>query len=233
MKILQLIKDILSPKKCYSCDLEGSFLCKKCFEKQDNFTDFCYVCKKKSKKFQVHEECSENIFYDNLIVLTHYKNKLIKKLIIDFKFYNKKDIWVDFAQIMANKLLKQNLWILNNKNILITNAPMWFFRKLSKWYNQSEILASEVSKILWIKHEKNIFKKVKSTRQQSLLSKEKRQKNLQNAFKINKKHIDKLDNKTIILLDDVISTWTTINELSKLLKTNWTTKIIWLCIASD
>ena len=93
MNFLKLIKNILSPKKCYSCNIEWHFLCKKCFDKLDNYWEFCYICKNKSKKFEIHKDCSMWIYYDNLIVLTHYKNKLIKKLIIDFKFYNKKCIW--------------------------------------------------------------------------------------------------------------------------------------------
>lgn len=233
MKIFKIIKDILSPKKCYSCNKEWHFLCKKCFEKLDNYNDFCYVCKKKSKKFEVHKLCKKEIYYDNLIVLTHYKNNLIKKLIINFKFYWKKDIAEDFAILMANKLLKTNLGILNNKDVLIISSPMSFFRKLKKWYNQSELLAKEISNILWIEYNSKIIKKIKKTKQQASLSRENRLKNIKNAFKINKKYIDNIDKKTIILIDDVVSTWSTINEISKLLKKYRASKVIWLCIASD
>jgi len=34
-------------------------------------------------------------------------------------------------------------------------------------------------------------------------------------------------------MDDVISTWTTLNEISKLLKNNWVKYVIWLIVASD
>jgi predicted amidophosphoribosyltransferase len=34
------------------------------------------------------------------------------------------------------------------------------------------------------------------------------------------------------LVDDVISTWTTVNEISKILKQNWAKKVITLTIAS-
>jgi predicted amidophosphoribosyltransferase len=52
-----------------------------------------------------------------------------------------------------------------------------------------------------------LIKRIRHTRQQSKLSREKRLINLKNAFKINKKQLDNIDkNKTIILVDDVIST---------------------------
>lgn len=233
MNILKYIKDILAPKKCYSCNKEWYFLCKKCFNQLDNYSEFCYVCKKNSEKFQVHNCCIDKIYYDNLIVLTHYRNKIIKKLIIDFKFYWKKDIAEDLALLMSKKLLKLNLKILNNKDVLVLNIPMTFFRKLKKWYNQSELLAKEVSNNLWLNHNKNFLKKIKNTKQQSQLQKEFRLNNLKNSFKINDKYLNKLNNKTIILIDDVVSTGSTINEISKILKENWALKIIWLCIASD
>jgi predicted amidophosphoribosyltransferase len=62
----------------------------------EHFSDICYVCKKKSENFIVHNKCKNNIYYDNLIILTHYKNNHISKLIKDLKFYNKKDILEDF-----------------------------------------------------------------------------------------------------------------------------------------
>jgi predicted amidophosphoribosyltransferase len=44
--------------------------------------------------------------------------------------------------------------------------------------------------------------------------------NLIDSFKINKKQVDNIDNKTVIIIDDVISTGSTINEVSKILKEN-------------
>ena len=47
-----------------------------------------------------------------------------------------------------------------------------------------------------------------------------------------KSGVDKVDKKIIILVDDVISTWTTLNEISKVLKQHNAQKIICLTIAS-
>ncbi len=233
MKIFNILKDILAPKKCRSCNSEWHFLCYNCYSQLNKYTSFCYVCKKFSEKFAVHKKCKTWIFYDNILILTHYSNPIIKKLVIDLKFYWKKEIVSDFAVYMTSLLLKNKFNIINNKNIIITNIPSTFLRNLKKWYNQSDLLAKEIWQIIGLNYKKNIVKKVKNTGQQSLLSKEKRIQNLKNAFKINKKYRDKLDKKIIILVDDVISTWTTINEVSRVLKQNWAKKVIWLVIASD
>jgi len=123
--------------------------------------------------------------------------------------------------------------LINNDNVLLTSVSSTFVRRLKRWYNQSELLAKEISKITNIKYQTSLVKKIYDTWQQALLSKEKRLINLQKSFKINKKYVDKIDKKIIIIVDDVVSTWTTINTISKILKENWVQKIIWLVIASD
>jgi predicted amidophosphoribosyltransferase len=56
---------------------------------------------------------------------------------------------------------------------------------------------------------------------------------LKDCFQINKKKVDIIDKKNIIIVDDVVSTWATLNEIAKQLKLNWANKVIWLCFASD
>jgi len=239
--IIKFFKDILAPKKCYSCKKEWFFLCEDCKKKLKNFSSICYLCKKRSLNFRVHKLCKKNFlekenkkFYmDNIIIFSHYKNFVIKKMIEDFKFYWKKDLKEDFSKVLAEKFLKEfsknnNFW-----DFIIIYPPMYFWKKIFRWYNSSEILAKEISKILKIKIEKNLVKKIKNTKEQKFLSRQERWTNLQNSFEINKNKVDKIFDKNIIIVDDIISTWATLNEISKILKKNKVKKIIWLIIASD
>jgi predicted amidophosphoribosyltransferase len=103
---------------------------------------------------------------------------------------------------------------------------------MKRWYNSSEVLCKYFSDISKVKYEKNIIKKIKNTEQQSKLSREKRLLNLKRAFQINKRKIKDIKDKNVIIIDDVISTWTTLNEASKILKENGAKFITWLIIAS-
>jgi len=256
--ILKFIKDIIAPKKCYSCNKEWHFLCEDCFskiEKHYYFDQICYVCKKYSPNFEVHEKCknplaplsggieclssldkgSWGVFYDKTIILTHYKIKVIKKLIKDFKFYYKKEISNDFSEYLTEKMIKymkEELKYYRKQDFIVIYSPMSFFRKMIRWYNHSEILARKIASNFWFKFENKLIMKKKQTRQQSKLSRQERLKNLKNAFKINKNKVDIIDKKIVILVDDVISTWTTVNEISKILKQYNAKKIIVVAIAS-
>ena len=258
MKLIKLLKDIISPKKCYSCNQEWHFLCPECFWKMRKYKTCCYVCKTHSDNFSVHKFCQRWAFFDKMMILTHYQNNVIKRLVKHSKYYSRKDILEDFAVYLSQLLIENESTCssfpskgeriqdrgltIENKNInsnfnplnyLLVPVPMYFFRKFSRWYNHSELLARNIWKITWIKVNTKLVKRVRNTRQQSKLSRENRLTNLKNAFKVNKKQVDKLDKKTkLILIDDIISTWSTINEISEVLRKAWIREIIGLCIAS-
>jgi len=245
----KFLKDILAPKKCYSCKKEWHFLCDDCFNKQNNFEWFCYVCKKKSKHFRIHKKClienkllswknfnNKKIYLDKVIVLTHYKNPVIRKLIIAFKFFGKKSIWRELWKRLA-ELVEKNIYIqwdnFDSLNYCIIPVPLYFLRKMMRWFNQSDTIAKKIWQLTKIKYFNTVVTRRKHTRQQSKLSQEKRIENLYNAFKIDKKQLDKIDNKIVFLVDDVISSGTTLNEIAKILKKNGAKKIIAVCLASD
>jgi len=69
----------------------------------------------------------------------------------------------------------------------------------------------------------NIYRK-NNTRRLYKLDKEERVKELKNAFMINNNIID-LRNKNILLVDDIFTTGSTVNEISKVLKINEVNKI--------
>lgn len=230
--MFKFLKDLIAPKKCYSCNKQWHFLCEECLSKMSNFEPICYCCKGKSDYFDIHKNCKKDVYYDKIIVLSHYKNKTISKLIKDLKFYGKKDIAEDFWNYLSELFFENEIYK-NTDNYILIFPPMSFIKKLKRWYNHSEIISKVISKNTNIKIEKWYIKKVKTTRQQSTLKRQDRVINLNNSFKIANKKIDNIDKKIFIIVDDVISTGSTINELSKILKEKWVKKVIWLIVASD
>lgn len=232
MKFINFIKNLIAPKKCYSCSKLWHFLCLDCLNKLDNHKAYCYLCKRGSYQYQIHETCKAEDFYlDKIIVLTHYKNKIIERLIKHSKYYGKKDILEDFAFYLSELLLKNCEEKLSD--YIIISRPMYRFKKLFRWYNQADILANFISKNTGIVYHKDLILKIKYTKSQSRLSRQDRLKNLQNTFSINKKYLNIIEWKKVIIVDDVISTASTLNEIAKLLKNNKTRENIALVIASD
>lgn len=228
--MFNFFKSIFAPKKCYRCLKYWNYLCDKCLEEIHFYESLCYTCKQKTHNFKIHFYCENNhIFYNWIFVLFHYKEFFIKKMIKNFKFYKKFDLWEFFWKLLWELLLNN----IEKTDILLIPTPMYWFKKLKRWYNQSEILVENISKIYSIPSEFNLIKKIKYTKPQSHLSKMQRIDNLTNCYKIDENLLKIHKNKTIIIVDDVVSTGTTINEMSKILKKNWFKNIYWLVIASD
>ena len=106
---------------------------------------------------------------------------------------------------------------------------MWLFRK--RGYNQTELIAREIAKNTKLILEKDVLVKIKNVTSQTKLTKEKRIQNVKDVFKIisNKK----IYKKNIILLDDIYTTGSTVNEASRILKLAGARKIGVLTIAKD
>jgi predicted amidophosphoribosyltransferase len=82
-----------------------------------------------------------------------------------------------------------------------------------------------------LKLENKALKKKINNKRQSELSKEKRKKNVIDAYEIT--NSEKIKNKRIVLFDDIYTTGSTVNEISRILKENGAKKILVITIAKD
>ena len=205
--------DYIFPKIDINSKKIGSFLSD--FEKKKFLVhdEICYICNKNSENFLTHKFCDINV---NQLVICFYYTENIKKYILAFKYYHRKEVIDEIAGVMKNFY---NIYFsdLKKEETILTYIPMhWFRRYFIKWYNQSELLAKNIWNKLDIKVI-NISKKVKYTKPQAKIKKrEKRLENLKWSFSF----IWKLDQniKNIVIIDDITTTGSTIKELAKEIK---------------
>lgn len=227
MSILKFLSSLFIEKKCYWCQQSGHFFCRKCRGSITIYNPYCYVCKETSIDFFVHDNCNKNTLLSQIIVLTRYRQKWIKKLLRHAKYYWKYDVYKDLIipnTDFFNKYIK-------NKNSVFIPVPMHFLRKWKRWYNQSQIIAEILWRECHIPVKNNFLKRSRHTKQQSHLSSLERTKNLSWAFALNKIIDDK--KTTIYLIDDVVSTWSTLHEIATLFHENWYKDIRAIALASD
>ncbi len=97
---------------------------------------------------------------------------------------------------------------------LISFVPLHWKRKRERQFNQSELLAKMLSKNS-NKPLQSVLKRDRNTTPQTLLSSEMRKKNLKDAFSVT--NATYIDGKTILLVDDVYTTGSTVKECSRTL----------------
>ena len=205
------------------------------------FPPVCGICLKTSRKY-ICKDCKELIDFKSLNKIDIYYDKnfkehlyifeyegIIRQRILDYKFKEKSYLHRSFAEMILNK--KENIEFIKKYEILIP-VPIHKERKNIRGYNQSELIAKDLAhEIKDIKLEKNIIIKTKNIVAQSTLNKEERENNIKDVYKI--KNAEKISNKKILLLDDIYTTGSTVNECSKILKEAGCKEIGVMTIAKD
>ena len=98
---------------------------------------------------------------------------------------------------------------------LIVPVPLFAGKLRSRGFNQAELLAREISELLNIPMASGLVERVRSTTAQKELGAFERRKNLKKAFKIRRNDVE-LD--SIIVVDDIYTTGSTIDGVAQVLK---------------
>ena len=112
---------------------------------------------------------------------------------------------------------------------LIVPVPLHWLRLYKRGFNQAAILAQWVGKLSSKPVSLNALKKIHNTVSQGNLSWEGRSKNVAHCFKVS--NSKKIKDKSILLIDDVMTTGATLNACSKILLKEGAKKVTILCVA--
>lgn len=202
--------NILFPKYCYYCKKEGSYLCKNCINSyvRINWEQRCFMCGKVCSLGFAHKECRESGYLDGLIYFTIYDSK-IKEIVKDIKYNFYFDVLSELGEIMS-----EYLKLYHFSDVVLTDVPLHKRKFRSRGFNQSQLLAKTISKRTGLKYSK-LLKRKQYTITQVGLTREERENNLREAFEMNLKSPTK-----VVVVDDVYTTGTTLNQCAKILKQN-------------
>ena len=201
---LEALLDIIYPydNKCIICGVEG-------------FLGICSKCKSEIKRVHQQEE----------IMAYGYYGGVLKKLILNLKYHKSFIAGKVLADLLCQIIIEKKLSI-----DCICYVPISKDSLKKRGFNQCSVLEKNISSILDIPVI-DCLVKVKETKEQKLLGKEERMKNILDAFEIKNK--EKLFKKNILLIDDVYTTGATINECKKNIEKCNINKIYLLTIAKS
>lgn len=204
-EILNKIFDFFLPRICPSCNQKLKYseeiICDNCFDKI-KLTPESLIAEEYHKKFTVKKYLSD--FHP---VFIFENDKEIQHIIHALKYNRHFRVGIYFGKIIGNQIKdKLDKWKID----LIIPVPLHQVKKAERGYNQSEFIAKGISIQTGIKWNKKIIRRKKYTQTQTHFTAEERQTNVKDAFNVkNKKAID---GKNILIVDDVITTGSTISE---------------------
>ncbi len=251
-----LFLNIIFPVECVNCGREDVWLCEECF-KEIIFREsqYCLDCKQKNRWGEFCSDCRDKYFLNGVWIVADYEQVLVAKLIKSYKYHFVKDISLILAKILS-KFLDKKInetkkadakkavgldWrtfniiksvpntLLNFKNTLIMPVPLSKRRLKWRGFNQAEIIAEIVAKEFDLELENTNLKRTKNTKPQAKLNEIERRSNLLNCFEWVGGN---LNGRDIILIDDVATTGSTLNECAKVLKQASASEIWGLVVAN-
>lgn len=203
--------------------------------------NICFFCKGyiENEKQHICNSCRDLIEFAHREVnldsvymeKTYYSvlyTRFIRENIHSFKFEGKSYLYKAFGDILLKTICEKDL---EGKIDAIAFVPMHRIKEAKRGYNQCELLAKYISKVLKKPLLKNNIIKAKITREQNKLGMLERRTNLKDSFKA--VDIQDFKAKEILLIDDIITTGATMEEISKLLINNGAKRIYGLAITSS
>ncbi len=212
MHLVNLLEGFIAPKHCLICNkfiedepsLRFEYLCNDCFDR-------------------IPLAPSPDIIYNQLLTSNNplYLTKITSlislkedkdyiELIHFVKYQGFKKLGFSFG-VMLGKLLQNTF---NTDYDFIVPIPIHSAKERERGFNQSDIISNGISSVLSIPVNTKLIKRKSYTQTQTLLSKEERKINVANVFSRYNKNVV-LQNKKCLLVDDVLTTGSTINFAAK------------------
>lgn len=219
--------DLLFPVTCLVCGRDGMFLCDKCLielpklEKQQ-----CLVCQTPAPFGKTHINCVSKNTIDGSIAALPYKDRQVNKIIETFKYNFVSDLALPLTKAIQTELAKQDLSDFF-RDFIVVPVPLHARRFNWRGFNQAELLATKIAENLGLQVNNKLIIRNKFTKPQVKLDASERKRNMENAFSLS----GDASGKKILLVDDVVTSGSTANELAKLLKHNHAQEV-WILTAA-
>ncbi len=230
--MLKRILELIFPEKniCFICedygkDIEGN-LCSICrenlvFIKQRS----CSIC---GRKLEVELDIENIVKCRECIKRPHYYTKSvsplsyekdIKMAIYDFKYNDRQHMYKLFGRLMVESILENDLEHVD----IVVPVPLYKDREKKRGFNQAALLAKYISDQLRLKLDTKNLKRDSQTKAQNKLDRSQRKRNISGVFGL-RNNCDFI-NKRVLLIDDIYTTGSTVDECSKLLLENGASQV--------
>ena len=220
--------DIFYPKTCVNCGYLGAYLCPDCYQKLAYLDQqLCFYCGCPSLNGLTHPGCVRHHQVDGSLSIFHY-NFLLKKIVKQFKYRLARSVLTDFMNSI--NWFEQYIFLKRlPKDTVFQPIPLHQDRFLKRGFNQARLVAEGFNLYLHFSIIDLLQRKINTEPQANIKDKKERRKNLKQAFGfIQSKNITP---KTVVLVDDVLTTGATLGAAAYILKKAGVKKIYVLTLA--
>lgn len=212
--------EIFFPQTCSACkNISSKKLCTSCISKLEFIVerDCCYSCGEPFTHIEKTGDqnyclrCLKGEFYFNKARSVVFHRGTVKELLHQFKYRDKLILVKTFCEILIDKF-PRDLSAFD----LVLPVPLHIKKLRKREFNQSSLIAKCIAKKFGCDFDPfNLFKTKENKPQFEMENLQERIRNVKGIFSVRKK--EKLKGTSVLLVDDVFTTGSTINECSKVL----------------
>jgi ComF family protein len=205
--------DVILPRTCPGCSVKllktEKILCIDCLNDLTPAPESSII-----EEFNKHF-AETKLITDLFSMFLFEKGEAIQKLLFSIKYDRRFTSAFYLGELLGEALLQfRSEWDYD----LILPVPLHKVRLIERGFNQANYIAKGISSIIGANANTDILYRKRYTETQTKKDKEERKRNVQNAFTL--KLAKEILNKNILLVDDVITTGSTINATAEVLKLN-------------
>ena len=227
---LKLILDLIFPQRCVVCDTILPFgkkeVCEPCKKKMRYISGAtCYKCGKTVKEKEEYcYDCKrkKHLFAQGVALFSY---EYIRSSLYRYKYGDRREYAAVYGKYMASRFYeKKLLW----RPDALVPVPLHRKKRKKRGYNQAELIANELGKYWDIPVVTNLVTRVKNTRPMKEIDGTERQNNLKKAFKLGKNDV-KLN--TIIIIDDIYTTGSTMDAVAEVCLNAGISKVYFITVS--
>ncbi len=221
--MISSLLDLVYPKSCHICGKYGEYLCNTCRKSFKRNLPECYICRRISPNFCTHTQCKRDYSLDRVVVAWEY-NKISSKVLKSYKYKGMQDI----GKYISEFLLR-SIETIDFRDSLFISVPISFLRRSERGFNQTELLVENVSKHYKCDFSFDLIGRKVEKGHQSLKDRKSRlAKTISDFYIKDSSLLDKYNSVTI--LDDVITTGNTLENISRIIKKRKNISVNALCL---
>jgi len=223
LSIARSLLNIIYPPRCLICDGVGAGnrdLCEACGQSLPWIKKACSQC-----ALPLPDDVNDNLtcgrclkkkpFFDDSVSVFSYEDEIVG-LTHQLKFHDNLAVSRLFGSWLADAVVMK----LDKPDCLLP-VPLYKKRLKQRGFNQSIEISRALKKAWDVPIETGLIKRIRETQSQTGLDAKQRRKNIRGAFQV----CSKINYNHVVIVDDVVTTGSTVNELARLLKRNGVSKV--------
>ncbi|HTK81976.1 MAG TPA: phosphoribosyltransferase family protein [Bacteroidota bacterium] len=219
--VIQPIQDFIYPPVCLTCDClrsdRSSRICAECWNALVPLSDDHPVIREFRERFSQTADIGE--------ITSCYlfeKEGKFQEFIHLLKYRGIKSVGKELGRKIGERMkhidgsIRPSLGCVTADYLI--PVPLHPIKKRERGYNQSDYLCMGISEVTGIPVHRGLIERSKYTQSQTALSVQERRENVGDAFRVHRKHSLEINDKSFVLVDDVITTGATIEACARLLR---------------